>query len=160
MNPFISGAQEIPNPKIDYAGFLESAAKVQSLRAQKRVSEKEFIKMARDPETVILDARSRQKYDMLHVKGAINLSLPDMTADELAQIIPSKDTRVLIYCNNNFENEPRAFASKKPSTSLNIHTYNVLYNYGYTNVYELGPLLDIHKTKIPLQHQEHSRQDF
>jgi hypothetical protein len=31
---------------------------------------------------------------------------------------------------------------------LNISTYIALYSYGYRNVYELGPLLDINKSKL------------
>jgi hypothetical protein len=37
---------------------------------------------------------------------------------------------------------------KAPAASLNIHTFNTLYNYGYTNVYELAPLIDIRKAKL------------
>jgi hypothetical protein len=32
---------------------------------------------------------------------------------------------------------------------LNVHTFNVLHTYGYTNVHELKPLLDVRTTKIP-----------
>jgi phage shock protein E len=99
---------------------------------------------------VVLDARSDDKYQLLHVKGARHLSLPNFTEAELQKVIPNKGTRVLIYCNNNFENEPVAFASKVAKASLNIYTFNSLYSYGYTNVYELGPLLDIKKTKLQL----------
>jgi hypothetical protein len=56
---------------------------------------------------------------------------------------------VLIYCNNNFEHEERAFARKLSSAALNVHTFNVLHAYGYTNVHELKPLLDVRTTKIP-----------
>jgi rhodanese-like protein len=133
----------IPNPRIDYNGFLENAAKVQKLRNERRISEERFIFMSREPGTIIFDARSDSKFAMLHIKGAKHLSLPDITADELAKIIPDKSTRILIYCNNNFENEPKSLPSKFPRTSLNIYTFNTLYSYGYTNVYELGPLLDI-----------------
>jgi len=38
-----------------------------------------------------------------------------------------------------------------PSASLNVSTYISLYTYGYRNVWELGPLLDVHKTKLPLE---------
>lgn len=144
-------AEGIPNPKIDYPGFLSDAAKVAEIREARRVTEEEFLRMAADPSTVILDARSAEKYRLLHIRGARNLSLPDMTAEELARIIPDKGTRVLIYCNNNFEREPRAFPSKTVSASLNIYTYNSLYGYGYTNVYELGPLLDIGKSRLPFE---------
>jgi phage shock protein E len=143
-----SQAEEILNPLIDYDGFRRNVAEVAVLRASHRVSEDEFIRMAADPATVILDARSAEKFRLLHVKGARNLSLPDITAEELAKVIPTKETRVLIYCNNNFENEQKAFATKIAPASLNVYTMNVLYSYGYTNVYELAPLIDIRKAKL------------
>ena len=46
--------------------------------------------MSREPGTVILDARSKEKYDELHVKGAIHLSFPDFTAETLASAIPRR----------------------------------------------------------------------
>jgi phage shock protein E len=144
-------AAEIPNRLVDYPAFERNVGKVGKLRAQRRVTEDEFIRMAADPATVILDARSTERFRLLHVRGARNLSLPDITAEELARVIPSKSTRVLIYCNNNFLNEPNAFATKIPSASLNIHTFNVLYNYGYTNVYELGSLIDMRDAKLQFE---------
>jgi 3-mercaptopyruvate sulfurtransferase SseA len=137
------------NRLIDYAGFTRQVAEVGALRESRRVSEDEFLELARDPATVILDARSAEKYRLLHVRGARNLSLPDMTEAELAAIIPDKRTRVLIYCNNNFENEVRAFPAKSMRASLNVHTFNVLHAYGYENVHELKPLLDVSTTRIP-----------
>ena len=65
-----------------------------------------------------------------------------------------EDTRVLIYCNNNFKSAPRAFAPKAAPASLNISTYIALATYGYTNVYELGPLLDVETTKLPFEGTE------
>jgi 3-mercaptopyruvate sulfurtransferase SseA len=141
----------IPNRLIDYPQFLKGAEAVNHLRKERRVTEDDFIKMAADQGTIVLDARSSEKYRLLHVKGAKHLSLPDITEEELARIIPTKQTRVLIYCNNNFENAPAAFPGKCATASLNIYTFNSLHSYGYTNVYELGPLLDIRTTKIPLE---------
>ena len=141
-------AEEIPNRLIDYVAFKATADQVGDLRESRRISERVFLRMAADPRTIVLDARSSEKFALLHVRGAKNLSLPDITAEELAKIIPSKDTRVLIYCNNNFLNEPRAFPSKAAGASLNLYTINVLFAYGYFNVFELGPLLDIKATKI------------
>ena len=146
-----AAAEEIPNQLIDYRAFQQNVIRVGELRENRRVSEAQFIRMARDADTIVLDARSSEKFAMLHVKGARNLSLPDITAEELARIIPSKSTRILIYCNNNFLNEPAAFPSKVLNAALNIHTFNVLYAYGYTNVFELGPLIDIHETRIAFE---------
>ena len=147
----LARAEEIPNPLIDYAAFQNGVEKVGQVREKLRLTEREFLRMAADPATVILDARSAEKFALLHVKGAKNLSLPDITEQELAKIIPGKSTRILIYCNNNFLNEPAAFPSKNLSASLNVYTMNVLFAYGYQNVYELGPLIDIRKSIIPFE---------
>jgi hypothetical protein len=141
----------IPNRLIDYQGFLTNAAKVAVLRSERRLTEEQFIEMARGPDTIVFDARSDDKYGRLHVKGARHLSFPEITEAELAKVIPSKETRILIYCNNNFLNAPVTMTTKAPAASLNIHTFNTLYNYGYTNVYELGPLIDIRKTRLEFE---------
>ena len=146
-----AAAEDIPNPLIDYPAFQSGVIAVGKLRADRRLSELDFIVMSKDPDTVILDARSAEKYALLHIKGAVNLSFPDMTAEELARIIPRKDTRVLIYCNNNFTNEQKAFPTKALPASLNVFTFNALHAYGYTNVYELGPMIDIRKTRLPFE---------
>jgi hypothetical protein len=147
----LANAEEIPNPLIDYGAFQAGVAQVGKIRESRRVTELEFGLMAAAQGTLILDARSAEKFSLMHVSGAKNLSLPDMTAEELAKVIPSKATRILIYCNNNFLNEPAAFPSKTLSASLNVYTMNVLFAYGYTNVYELGPLIDITKTILPFE---------
>jgi hypothetical protein len=152
---FVAGANAqtnpIPNRLIDYQTFLTKAGEVGRLRMERRVTEEQFINMATQPGTVVFDARSDDKYKRLHIKGAKHLDFTEITADNLARVLPNKSTRVLIYCNNNFLNEPLAFASKAPAASLNIHTFNTLVNYGYTNVYELGPLVDIRKTRIEFE---------
>jgi 3-mercaptopyruvate sulfurtransferase SseA len=149
-----AAAAEIQNPLIDFDAFKSQVERVGELRPERRISEEEFIRMARDRGTVVLDARSAEKFALLHIKGARNLSLPDITADELARVIPSKATRILIYCNNNFLNEPRAFPSKNLAASLNVYTMTVLHSYGYTNVYELGPLIDINRTGLQFETAE------
>lgn len=150
----LAGAEAPPNPHIDYVTFQQNAVQVAELRRQRRVSEEEFIRLAAEPDSVILDARSAGMFRRLHVKGAKNLSFPDITAEELAKVIPSKSTRILIYCNNNFMNAPRAFPTKAFAASLNIHTFNALYNYGYTNVYELGPLINIQDAKLEFEGED------
>ena len=138
----------IANPNIDMQGYLKVASEAANYRESRRLAEAEFIRMSREPGTVILDARSREKYEMLHIKGAVNLSFPDITVESLNRMLPDKDTRILIYCNNNFVGEEKAFPTKMITASLNLSTYIALYTYGYRNVYELGPLLDVDKSKI------------
>jgi hypothetical protein len=140
----------IANPAIDMEGFLRVSREAAQHRATRRLTEEEFLRMSREPGTIVLDARSRQKYDELHVKGAVSLSFPDIAVESLARTIPGKATRILIYCNNNFAGAEGPFPSKLPSASLNLSTYIALYNYGYRNVYELGPLIDLQKSRLPL----------
>jgi rhodanese-related sulfurtransferase len=140
-----------PNPAIDMEAHLRLSAEAARLRETHRVSEEEFLRMSGEPGTVVLDARSEAMYDLRHVRGAVNLSFPDFTADRLAEIIPDKATRILIYCNNNFQNDPKAFALKAPAASLNLSTYATLYMYGYRNVYELGPYLDVRTCRVKLE---------
>jgi hypothetical protein len=144
----------IPNPEIDYPAFLADARQVNAIRETRRLKEDQFLKMMSEPGAVILDARSAAKFKLRHLRGAVNLSLPDFTAADLSKIIPTKDTRVLIYCNNNFRGSPISFATKAPAASLNISTFVNLHTYGYTNVYELGPLIDVKASKLPFEGDE------
>jgi 3-mercaptopyruvate sulfurtransferase SseA len=138
----------IANPNIDMQGYLKVASEAATYRESRRLTEDDFIRMSREAGTIILDARSREKYDTLHIKDAVNLSFPDITVESLNRVLPDNDTRILIYCNNNFVGEEKAFPTKMVTASLNLSTYIALYTYGYRNVYELGPLLDINKSKL------------
>ncbi|HTP98941.1 MAG TPA: rhodanese-like domain-containing protein [Casimicrobiaceae bacterium] len=144
-------SQNLANPAIDSAGYLRLANEAAQHREAHRVSEAEFIRLAKQPGTVVLDARSRVKYDALHVRGAVNLSFPDLTVESLAATVPDKSTVILIYCNNNFRDAPDPFPSKLPPAALNLATYTTLYTYGYRNVYELGPLLEVATTRIEFE---------
>lgn len=148
---FAQPAAKIVNPAIDMDGYLKVAREAAKFRETHRLTEDEFIRMAAEKGTVVLDARSKQRYDELHIKGAVNLSFPDITVNSLAMLLPDKNTRILIYCNNNFENAERPFPAKIATASLNLSTYISLYSYGYRNVYELGPLLDIAKSKLEFE---------
>ena len=136
------------NPAIDMEGYLQVSAEAARHRETRRLSEEEFIRMSREPGVIILDARSRQKYDELHVKGAINLSFPDIAVESLSRTLPDTEARVLIYCNNNFTGAEGPFPTKRSIASLNLSTYIALYSYGYRNVYELGPLIDVKTSKL------------
>ena len=139
------------NPAIDMPGYLRVAVEAAAHREARRLTEAEFLDMSREPGTVVLDARSSEKYDELHVAGAVNLSFSDIAVDTLAQTLPDPSTRILIYCNNNFRGAEQPFPTKIPVASLNLSTYIALYDYGYRNVYELGPLIDISVSRLELE---------
>jgi rhodanese-related sulfurtransferase len=145
----------IPNEHIDYQGFLKDASAISQVREQHRITEDQFLRMMDEPGTVVFDARSDDKFRLLHIKGAKHLALTDVTAADLIKVLPDKSARILIYCNNNFDNAPIAFTGKTAKASLNIYTYNTLFSYGYHNVFELGPFIDIRSTKLPFEGTRH-----
>jgi phage shock protein E len=149
-----AGAGAPRNPNIDMKAYLRVSQEAAAHRETRRLTEDDFIRLSGEPGTIVLDARSAAKYAELHVKGAVNLSFPDITVASLAQTIPDGKTRVLIYCNNNFENAEIPFPTKKFDASLNLSTYIALYTYGYRNIYELGPLVDIALSKLTFEGTE------
>ena len=76
------------------------------------------------------------------------MNFSDLTQETLQKVIPSAQTRVLIYCNNNFVNAPDPFPTKSARSALNIPTFITLYTYGYRNIYELGPVLDPARSEL------------
>jgi len=145
-----AAAEPPANPLIDAAGFQQIVADLGATQETRRLDEAGFLAAMREPGVVLLDARSADRYAELHIDGAVNLPFTDFTAETLAAILPTPDTRVLIYCNNNFTGSPRAFASKAPAASLNLSTWAALAAYGYDNVWELGPLVSVDDTRLPL----------
>lgn len=141
----------IANPAIDMQGYLRIASVAAAHRDARRLSEADFLRMSRESGTTVLDARSRENYDLLHVVGAVNLSFPDIAVDTLRRTIPDAATRILIYCNNNFRNAEGPFPTKLPSASLNLSPYIALYTYGYRNIYELAPQVDLEHSALPFE---------
>lgn len=120
---------------------------------------------------MVLDTRSAFRFNRKHLKGAINLNFSDFTQENLRKIIPDTQTKVLIYCNNNFDGDRIDFASKifrpgiKPETqilsnrkprmlALNVPTYITLFGYGYVDVYELDELVNVKDKRVVFEGTE------
>ena len=161
-----------PPAKVSFGDFKQLVSAVEPHREKRLVDLNTFLKMSKEPNTIIFDSRSDFRFDRIHVQGARHLSFTDFTQSNLGKVIPSFDTRILIYCNNNFDGNPIDFATKvavpasvgssandnvarqfanqeKPlMMALNIPTYVNLYGYGYRNVYELSELVDVKDPRI------------
>ena len=158
-----------PPAKVSFDDYKGLVAQVEAHRAQRLVDLDAFLKMSKTPGVIILDTRSTFRYERVHVKGARHLSFTDFTQDNLRKVIPSLDTTILIYCNNNFDGNQVDFASKmappnalsltaqlagqeKPiMLALNIPTYINLFGYGYRNVYELNELVNVKDPRIQFE---------
>jgi hypothetical protein len=86
----VSFGEQPPNPKIDYQGFRALAKKLDAVRQQHRLSEADFIRHAAEPGAIVLDARSRDKYEQIHVKGTVHLAFTDFTQEALAKSFPTR----------------------------------------------------------------------
>ncbi len=139
----------IENPNIDYDGFARIVIESAEDRDQKRLTEKEFHTAITSGEYILLDARSERTFKMRHIKGAVNLPFTEFSQETLAKVIPGEGAKILIYCNNNFAGSPEAMFSKSIRASLNLSTQASLRAYGYENIYELGPFLDVNNTILP-----------
>lgn len=148
---------------VDYDAFLKLVIEVEPHRKERLLTLEHFSEMSKQEDVLILDTRSKEMYDAKHVKGAIHLNFADFTQENLEALIPSKDTKILIYCNNNFEDDQIYFATKAYippqlktnelgiTMALNIPTYINLYGYGYRNVYELSELISVFDSRIELE---------
>ena len=126
---------------VDYDGFLAMTEEVEAYRQNRLLPIDAWNQYSKEPNTIILDTRSKKAYDAIHIRGAVHLNFSDFTKETLAEAIPSKDTRILIYCNNNVISNNAMFFNKFTPLALNIPTFINLYGYGYTNIYELADYL-------------------
>lgn len=158
-------AQE-KSPFVSFEDYEKLMVEVKEHRKSRLLELPEYIEMAKEENVIILDARSVAMYQSKHIKGAVNLNFSDFTQENLAMIIPSFDTKILIYCNNNFVDDSRNFPTKISipqfndkkgggerdiTLALNIPTYLNLYGYGYKNVYELNEILSVSDARLEFE---------
>lgn len=74
-------------------------------------------------DVIILDVREQEEYDSGHIPGAVLLPVGTIDEDTAAEVIPEKDSILLVYCRSG--NRSRTAASN-------------LAELGYTNIYEFG----------------------
>jgi phage shock protein E len=134
--------------QINYTGFRDLTREVEAYREDRLVTLADFQRMAREPNTLILDARSADAYAQGHIDGAINLPFTDFTDQSLQAALSDPNVRILIYCNNNFSNNAQPVILKRVELALNIQTFINLYGYGYRNVYELGDVVDFNDPSV------------
>lgn len=153
----------------DSLSFIEAAQQAELLRKDRRLSAEAFAKAAKEPNTIVLDARNEEAHRLLRVKNSVNLPYTSFTESDLAEVIPTKQTRVLIYCRNNIADKAPEGAERKvgelpypndfgnkirvkgAAAGLNIPTYITLYIYGYKNVWELDPVVDPNASAIEFE---------
>lgn len=88
-----------------------------------QITQEEAKEMMDTQNVVILDVREQNKYDGGHIPGAVLLPVGTIDEAAAAEVIPDKDSTVLVYCRSG--NRSKTASSK-------------LAELGYTNIYEFG----------------------
>ena len=88
-----------------------------------QISQEKAKEMMDTQEVLILDVREQDEYDSGHIPGAALLPVGTITEESAAEIIPQKDTTVLVYCRSGNRSKTGAKA---------------LVKLGYTGIYEFG----------------------
>ena len=88
-----------------------------------QISQEEAKAMMDTQVVIILDVREKDEYDSGHIPGAVLLPVGTIDETTAAEVIPEKDSTVLVYCRSGNR-------SKTASAALA--------ELGYTNIYEFG----------------------
>lgn len=92
----------------------------------RKINAKEAKIMIDEGNVVILDVRERSEYDEGHIEDAVFLPYTEIK-DKAAQVLPDKGAKILVYCRSGRRSEIAA---------------RELVSLGYTNVYDIGGILD------------------
>lgn len=88
-----------------------------------QISQEEAKEMMDTQDVIILDVREQDEYDSGHIPGAVLLPVGTIDEETAAEVIPEKDSTVLVYCRSGNR-------SKTASSALA--------ELGYSNIYEFG----------------------
>ena len=87
------------------------------------ISQEEAKEMMDAQDLLILDVREQEEYDSGHIPDALLLPVGTITEETAAEVIPEKDTTVLVYCRSGNRSKTAA---------------KTLAELGYSNIYEFG----------------------
>ena len=87
------------------------------------ITQEEAKEMMDSQEVIILDVREQDEYDSGHIPDAVLLPVGTIDETTAAEVIPDKDSTVLVYCRSGNR-------SKTASAALA--------ELGYTGIYEFG----------------------
>ena len=100
-----------------------TASNASSENDYQQISQEAAKEMMDTQDVIILDVREQDEYDSGHIPGAVLLPVGTIDEETAAEVIPEKDSTVLVYCRSGNR-------SKTASSALA--------ELGYTNIYEFG----------------------
>ena len=95
-------------------------------RGYTMIDQEEAKRMMDTQTVVILDVREQYEFDEGHIAGAVLLPSTNINEETAAEVIPDKDSVVLVYCRTGIRS---------------LYAAATLAGLGYTNVYEFGGIV-------------------
>ena len=123
-------------PKMDVQKVAEHADDLESFE----ISPGEVVKKVRSgADVILLDVRTKEEYEEIHLENAVLLPVQELSQDSLARIglgEDAKDKEIIIYC--------RSGARSKTA-------YDIMKSLGYTNIKSIGGgMIHWQEDKYPL----------
>jgi uncharacterized metal-binding protein/rhodanese-related sulfurtransferase len=79
-------------------------------------------RLAKSPPPVVIDLRTRQKYDEAHIDGAIHVPLRELPS-RYTELLPGRDNTIVVYCNGSVQS---------------AYAISFLYSRGYRDLHNLS----------------------
>ena len=120
--------KKIYNITVDKKGKITMEENQNIKLTYKSVSMDEGLKMmAESSDYILLDVRRSDEFASGHIPGAVLFTNELMTKEDAEKLLPNKNQRIYVYCRSGRRSKD---ASQK------------LVDYGYSNVIEIGGILD------------------
>ena len=88
--------------------------------AYQQITQEDAKEMMDTQEVIILDVREQAEYDSGHIPGAVLLPVGTIDETTAAEVIPEKDSKVLVYCRSgNRSKTPPRWPTWGTQTSTN-----------------------------------------
>ena len=121
---------KVYNITVDKRGKITMSENENVKLTYKSVSMDEGLKiMADSSDFILLDVRRPDEFASGHIPGAVLFTNELMTKADAEKLLPNKNQRIFVYCRSGRRSKE---ASQK------------LVDYGYSNVIEIGGILDYH----------------
>ena len=137
LNPLLLAAALIATARAESPPVV-SEIKAQDFYRQastsppKEISAKQLADWLAKDAVILIDLRAKESFEYAHIRGAINVPIELLTAEHLKTLVPNRDSRIVVYCTNNF----------MPTRMVALTTlgYPAIEQLGYSNVNRLEDL--------------------
>ena len=123
---------------LGFQGFaqesLHQLLKLHNTRSVPYISVEELRMLQTNGDVIILDTRERKEFEVSKINGALYVGFADFSTEIISEILPSKDTSIVVYCSLGIRSEEIGEKLKKAGFSNVQNLYGGIFewkNSGY-----------------------------